>query len=90
MKKYTEQLLPKYINATKRHEFLYGRGILQEDNDPSHGTRSHNNLARQAKEQAKIETLLHPAQSPDLNAAEDYRISSSSECAKFHSLPTSN
>jgi len=44
--------------------------MLQEDNDPSHGTRSQINVAREIKDRASIRTLLHPAQSPDLNPIE--------------------
>lgn len=44
--------------------------ILQEDNDASHGTRSTHNPCYQFKQQHKIETLEHPANSPDLNPKE--------------------
>ncbi|KAF1981363.1 hypothetical protein K402DRAFT_386651 [Aulographum hederae CBS 113979] len=70
MKKYTEKILPKYIQAVKAHKARYGRAILLEDNDPSHGTRSADSLAYQAKKEAGIELLKHPPESPDLNATE--------------------
>jgi transposase len=70
MKQYTDEILPHYIEAVRNHQIRYGRGILQEDNDPSHGTRTAVNYAREAKKKANIETLWHPAQSPDLNASE--------------------
>jgi replicative DNA helicase len=44
--------------------------MLQEDNDSSHGTRSRDNVARRYKDINWIDTLLHPAQSPDLNPIE--------------------
>ena len=46
------------------------RAILQEDNDPSHGIRSSDNLAVRYKRANNIELLVHPAQSPDLNPIE--------------------
>jgi transposase len=47
-----------------------GRAILQEDNNPSHGTRSRDNVAKQLKDKAGIKLLIHPAQSPNLNPIE--------------------
>lgn len=67
---YTEKLLPGYIRTVHEHRINYGRGILQEDNDPSHGTRSAKNLAQELKARNWIEVLVHPAQSPDLNPSE--------------------
>ncbi|KAF2187147.1 hypothetical protein K469DRAFT_487579, partial [Zopfia rhizophila CBS 207.26] len=43
---------------------------LQEDNDPSHGTRSTGNVAWVEKLKNWILTIEHPAQSPDLNPIE--------------------
>ncbi|KAF2177294.1 transposable element Tcb2 transposase, partial [Zopfia rhizophila CBS 207.26] len=43
---------------------------LQEDNDPSHGTRSDYNIARRLKDLNWIDT---PIQSPDLNPMEAVR-----------------
>jgi hypothetical protein len=68
---YTKHILPHHINhikwleAKKKHRFWF-----QEDNDPSHGTRSINNVAARVKRDADIQILLHPAQSPDLNPIE--------------------
>lgn len=45
-------------------------GILQEDNDNSHGTRLKDNIVVQYKEANWIPTLIHPPQSPDLNPIE--------------------
>ena len=44
--------------------------ILQEDNDPSHGTRSTLNYAQLFRERYEIQSLHHPGQSPDLNPME--------------------
>ena len=75
---YTERLLPVYIRSCQEERVQYGRAILQEDNDPSHGTRPNKvlakkgikNVAQQLKDDEWIETLTHPAQSPDLNPSE--------------------
>ena len=71
MKHYVEHILPKHIASVKRLEARYREPCwLQEDNDTSHGTRSLSNLARDLKNNARIRTLDHPAQSPDLNLIE--------------------
>jgi transposase len=44
--------------------------ILQEDNDPSHSTRSELDIAKQLKDSKWITILIQPAQSPDLNPIE--------------------
>lgn len=67
---YTEKLLPGYIRVIEQGKRRYGRAILQEDNDPSHGTKSTNNVAAELKQKHGIEILIHPAQSPDLNPIE--------------------
>lgn len=69
-KYYTESILPGLCDQAEMMRKKYGRGILQEDNDSSHGTRSDDNLAKHYKEERGIELLLHPAQSPDLNPIE--------------------
>ncbi|KAF1812429.1 hypothetical protein P152DRAFT_458805 [Eremomyces bilateralis CBS 781.70] len=70
-KYYTKYILPKHIERLKALEAQYDHVFyLQEDGDPSHGTRSWNNLAAQAKRAAGISILPHPAQSPDLNPIE--------------------
>ncbi|KAF1952788.1 hypothetical protein CC80DRAFT_421823, partial [Byssothecium circinans] len=43
---------------------------LQEDNDPSHGTRSVDNDPNNLRNSSWIDTIVHPAQSPDLNPQE--------------------
>jgi hypothetical protein len=48
---YTERLLPVYIRALQEARFSYEQdAILQEDNDPSHGTKSEVNVAKQLKD----------------------------------------
>jgi hypothetical protein len=69
-KYYTEQLLPHYIKKLQEESKHSRRAIFQEDNDSSHGTRSTNNVARELKKANSIETLQHPAQSPDLSPIE--------------------
>jgi hypothetical protein len=71
-KYYTEHLLPVYISAIQNARLTKaGPWILQEDNDGSHGTRGKKkNMAKLLKEANWIDTLVHPAQSPDLNPIE--------------------
>lgn len=70
-KYYTERLLPVYVKAIQEARIAHNRDIiLQEDNDPSHGTRSELNIAKQLKDSNWITVLAHPAQSPDLNPME--------------------
>jgi transposase len=65
---YTSRLLPLYAKEINEARVLYGRmGILQEDNDNSHGTRSADKRFKKAN---WIDTLIHPPQSPDLNPSE--------------------
>jgi DDE superfamily endonuclease len=64
-------LLPVYIKAVQEARISQNQdAILQEDNDPSHGTRSELNVAKQLKDSNWIIVLVHPAQSPDLNPIE--------------------
>lgn len=68
---YTERLLPVYVREIHDCRIMDDRYcILQEDNDPSHGTRSEINVARTFKAVNWLSTLTHPPQSPDLNPAE--------------------
>jgi hypothetical protein len=68
---YTENILPYHIEAVKALEEQTGQPCwLQEDNDSSHGTRSANNQARRLKDLSGIRSLIHIAQSPDLNPIE--------------------
>ena len=67
---YTERILPICVNAVQASRIQRGRGILQEDGDPSHGNRSYNNVAVQYRRANWIETLNHPPYSPDLNPIE--------------------
>lgn len=68
---YTDRLLPVYIHEVHMQRIYHNReAILQEDNDPSHGTRSHDNKVQRLKRSNWITTIVHPAQSPDLNPQE--------------------
>jgi DDE superfamily endonuclease len=71
-KYYVERLLPTYIDAVNKLQSRYPsqQVLLQEDNDPSHGTGKKKGLAQELKEQHSIRNLVHPAQSPDLNPIE--------------------
>ena len=65
---YTKKILPKHLQDLQEAEHKTGRKhILQEDNDPSHGTRSSLNYAQLFRERHEIQSLHHPGQSPDLN-----------------------
>jgi hypothetical protein len=46
------------------------RWTLQEDNDPSHGTRSLNNIAMNLRSVSWLPSINHPPQSGDLNSIE--------------------
>jgi hypothetical protein len=71
---YTEHILLSYIDAVQQARIgatiEQREWLLQEDNDPSHGTKSFNNVSRKLKDVNWIRTLLHPGQSPDLNPQE--------------------
>jgi transposase len=72
-KYYTEKILPELLKVINEHKKAGRRAILQEDNDPSHGTKGLKaNLAKSFKRDNNIELLKHghPAQSPDLNPHE--------------------
>lgn len=67
---YVHKILPHYRNQINNQKLLSRSAILQEDNDPSHGTRSDNNVVKDYKNDQDIECFVHPAQSPDLNPIE--------------------
>ena len=68
---YTRIILPVYLNSIEQAKLAERRALLQEDNDPSHGTRGvKDNLAKSFKKEHNIELFKHPAQSPDLNPSE--------------------
>jgi len=69
---YTKHVLPYYIEAVQkaRLDDSSRSWRLQEDNDPSHGTRSRTNVASELKNSSWVDLLVHPAQSPDLNPIE--------------------
>ena len=73
---YVEVLLLEHIQHV--HELRMrapgwsdGRGILMEDGDPSHGKKSKpSGRVNQLRDENWIESLVHPAQSHDLNPKE--------------------
>ena len=68
---YVQHLLPVYAKEVSDARLMHDRmGVLQEDNDNSHGTRSKDNVVVRYKEANWIPTLIHPPQSPDLNPIE--------------------
>ena len=68
---YMSRLLLVYAKEINEAQIKYDRYcILQEDNDPSHGTRSKDNVVTQFKEANWITSLVYPPQSPDLNSSE--------------------
>jgi hypothetical protein len=68
---YTKNVLPHHLSHLQWLERKYKcRFHFQEDNDPSHGTKSSNNVAIIAKRASGVLLLKHPAQSPDLNPVE--------------------
>jgi hypothetical protein len=68
---YHDTVLPVYLNAIQQKRLETGLDYyLQEDNDPSHGTRGPSNIAKDLKERNWIVSIVHPAQSPDLNPIE--------------------
>jgi DDE superfamily endonuclease len=68
---YKDNILLAYINHIKVLGQRLGHKIyFQEDNDPSHSTRSLNNVCIQLKRASQLNLLCHPAQSPDLNPIE--------------------
>ncbi|KAF2682732.1 hypothetical protein K458DRAFT_453907, partial [Lentithecium fluviatile CBS 122367] len=71
-KYYTKRLLPIYVKDVQdaRAHDDSKDWALQEDHDPSHGTKTPYNVAYELKWSNWIHLLIHPAQSPDLNPAE--------------------
>lgn len=68
---YAKKILPEHLKELQEVKQKTGRkAILQEDNDPSHGTCSIVNYAAAFKRKHNIKTLNHPAQLPDLNPIE--------------------
>jgi hypothetical protein len=56
---YTERLLPVYIRAVQEARISRNQdAILQEDNNPSHGTRSELNVAKQLQDSSWITVLF--------------------------------
>jgi hypothetical protein len=64
---YTTRLLPIYVNEIQSHRIYYGFDcVLQQENDPSHGTRPDDNAAKRFQIDNLIPILLHPPQSTDI------------------------
>jgi hypothetical protein len=69
-KYYVERLLPIYCNTViEAKAWKSSPWLLQEDNDPSHGTKK-KGLATRYKRDNHIVCIIHPPQSPDLNPIE--------------------
>ncbi|KAF2825117.1 hypothetical protein CC86DRAFT_370899 [Ophiobolus disseminans] len=68
---YASNVLPAYIRYIHEARLQEPRSwLLQEDNDPSHGTKSRDNVAENLRQANWIAVILHPGQSPDLNPIE--------------------
>ena len=68
---YTARLLPLYVAEMQSHRIQHGLDCMfQQDNDPSHGTRSYDNLPKRFLNRNWIAVLVHPPQSPDLSPIE--------------------
>ncbi|KAL8696309.1 MAG: hypothetical protein Q9201_007728 [Fulgogasparrea decipioides] len=69
---YADIILPKHIQALRESERLSGGfpHLLQEDNDPSHGTKSAINYAQLVRDKSHIQSLSHPGNSLDLSPIE--------------------
>jgi hypothetical protein len=68
---YAKHILPKHLEQIQQLKKEFNCEIyLLEDNDPSHGTRSKHNVCIVLKQAAGVVCIIHPAQSPDLNAIE--------------------
>ncbi|KAG9237214.1 hypothetical protein BJ875DRAFT_395659 [Amylocarpus encephaloides] len=60
-KYYVERLLLVYIDAIeKARQKIPGNWLLQEDGDPSHGTKKPG-LAQALKDKHKVKRIIHPA-----------------------------
>jgi len=72
MKYYSEVILPQYISALHSLRIKFNiEPIFQQDNDSSHGTRGQaESIITKQLQEAQIELLLHPPNSPDLSPIE--------------------
>ena len=69
-KYYTKRLLPIYVNAIQKACLQdLQNWLLQEDNNPSYRTKKEG-LAQQFKRSNWVDSLVHLAQSPNLNSME--------------------
>ena len=69
-KYYTEIILPHYLKSIEESRAHGRKSILQEDNDPSHGTRSLNNLAVRFKREHNLGSFIHPC---SISRSKSYR-----------------
>lgn len=71
---YVDRLLPIYADEIHTCRLANVQNnpycLFQEDNDPSHGTRSTDNVVVRFKTSNWLATMYHPPQSPDLNPME--------------------
>jgi transposase len=67
---YTHRLLPIYTEEIHQHRLRGLDCLFEQDNDPSHGTRTAENLAQYFLRSNWIEVFDHPPQSPDLSPIE--------------------
>ena len=67
---YSDNLLPVYLDAINHARLIHGHDFfLVEDGDPSHGMKKRG-VAQRKREAYKVENLVHPPSSPDLNPSE--------------------
>jgi hypothetical protein len=67
---YTHKLLPIYTEEIYQHRMQGLDCLFEQDNDPSHGTRTADNLAQYFLRSNWIELFDHPPQSADLSPIE--------------------
>ncbi|KAF2024078.1 hypothetical protein EK21DRAFT_79495, partial [Setomelanomma holmii] len=68
---YTKDVLLLYIKWVHEAQLQELQSwYLQEDNDPSHGTKSKDNVAENLRQANWIAIIVHPGQSADLNPTE--------------------
>lgn len=67
---YADKILPKYLDQINNQKRRGRIAILQEDDDPSHGTQSKTNIVLDFEKEHGMECLTHPAQSPDIKPIE--------------------
>jgi len=67
---YVDKLLSVYLDAIQYARSVHGHDFfLIEDGDPSHRMRKRG-IAQRKRESYKVDNLIHPLSSPDLNPSE--------------------